>query len=106
MQFEKTVAELVWHALHGGDLFDSEILLARPRVDLRQVNGEVRAGNSILGNGPQFTGATALALRLFLPPETGIDHAQQAQSGGVVWLLPHDLFHFTARGRKSGLRFS
>src|SRR5437870_4106488 len=102
MQFEKTIAELVRDALDDGDLFDSELSLARPRVDLRQIGCEVRAGNSILGNRQQFTSAATLAKCLFFPPEAGIDHAQQAQSSGVVWLLLYQFFDFTTRSHKSG----
>ena len=51
MKFEKAVAEGVRDALHCRDLLDGAIFLASPSVDLRQINGEVDAVNSVFGDG-------------------------------------------------------
>jgi hypothetical protein len=60
MEFEKAIAEGVRHALHRRDLFDGPILLTSPGIDLRQINGQVRAVDSVFGDGQQFTAATSL----------------------------------------------
>jgi hypothetical protein len=105
MEFKQAVAELVRDALHRGDLFDGEIFLTSPGVDLRQINGYVRAVDSVFGDGQQFTAATSLSKCLFFPLEAGVDHAQQTEGGSEVGLPFHSLFHFSARGGKGGSRF-
>jgi hypothetical protein len=67
MKFEKAVAEGVRNAFHRRDLFDGAIFLTSPSVDLRQINGYVRAVDSVLGNWQQFTAATSLSKCLFFP---------------------------------------
>src|SRR5215471_17838056 len=75
MELEKAIAKGGWNALHGGDLFNCEVILAGPRVDLCQINGEGHAGNGILGNRQQFARAASLAECFFFPPETGVDRS-------------------------------
>jgi hypothetical protein len=47
MKLETTVAEIVTHVLNGGNLFDGEVFLTSPRVNLRQVNRTGRTGNCV-----------------------------------------------------------
>src|SRR6266550_1796984 len=65
VKFEKAIAEDVRDALHRRDLFDGAIFLTSPGVDLRQINGYVRAVDSVLGEGQQFAGAAAFLYCLF-----------------------------------------
>jgi hypothetical protein len=39
MELEKAVREVVRNTLHRGDLFDGEVFLTSPTVDLCKVNG-------------------------------------------------------------------
>jgi hypothetical protein len=47
MKLETTVAEIIRDALYCGNLFDGEVFLTGPCVDLRQVNGTGRAGDCV-----------------------------------------------------------
>src|SRR5207244_12639097 len=105
VKFEKAIAEGVRNALQRRDLFDGAIFLTSPCVDLRQINGYVRAVDSVFGDGQQFTAATSLSKCLFFSVEAGVDHAQQTEGGREVGLLFHSLFHFAARHSKGGTRF-
>src|SRR6266480_2588558 len=105
MELEKAIAEGVRNALQRRDLFDGAIFLTGPGIDLRQINGYVRAVDSVFGDWQQFTAATSLSKCLFFPLEAGVDHAQQAERGREVGLLFHSLSHFFARGSKGGSRF-
>src|SRR6266478_9887735 len=105
VKFEKAIAQGARGALQRRDLFDGAIFLTSPCVDLRQINGYIRAVDSVFGDGQQFTAATSLSKCLFFPLETGVDHAQQTEGGREVGLPFHGLFHFSARGGKGGSRF-
>src|SRR5882724_368100 len=84
VKFEKAIAEAVRDALHRRDLFDGAIFLTSPGVDLRQINGYVRAVDSIFGDWQQSTAATSLSKCLFFPLEAGVDHAQQTEGSREV----------------------
>jgi len=66
-ELEKAVAQRVWEALHRGDLFDGEVFLANPGIDLRQINGEPYAVDGVLLDGQEFARATTLAECFFFP---------------------------------------
>src|SRR5437763_14746820 len=60
VKFEKAIAEGVRNALHCRDLFDGGIFFTSPGVDLRQVNGQVRAVDSFFKGRQQLSATMPL----------------------------------------------
>src|SRR5262247_1897955 len=60
VELEKAVAKGVRDTLYSRDLLNGAIFLASPSADLRQINSQRRAVDTVFGDGQQFARALTL----------------------------------------------
>src|SRR5262249_4002113 len=61
MEFEQAVAERVRNPLNPFDLFNGEVFLTNPGINLRKIDSELYAIHGVLGDRYQFACSSTLA---------------------------------------------
>src|SRR4029077_13557683 len=91
-----------WQLHYLSQSFNCAILVARPRINDREILNHPRAIDRVFADGDQLDRALAFADGVLFVSESSINDTERAKSRCVIGLVAHDLLKFSSSAGKRG----
>src|ERR1043166_4217261 len=91
-----------WQLHYLSQSFNCAILVARPRINDREILNHPRAIDGVFADGDQVDRALAFADGILFISQSSINDTDRAKSRCIIGLLAHDLLKFSSSAGKRG----
>src|SRR6476661_411496 len=91
-----------WQLHYLSQSFNRAILVARPRINHREILNHPRAIDGVFADGDQLDRALAFADGILFVSQSSINDTDRAKSRCVIGLVAHDLLKFSSSAGKRG----